>query len=122
MFKTTLTAPHRIDIELDGKIEKEEMRSILTELLAKTGHIENGLMLYRIKNLKFPSIGALAVEFSMIPQLFKIIPKFKRAAVLADQEWVRRVSELEGKLFPGLEIKAWESHEEDKAEAWLTSP
>ena len=31
------------------------------------------------------------------------------------------VSELEGKLFPGLEIKAFELDEADKAEAWLAS-
>ena len=47
--------------------------------------------------------------------------RFERAAVLTDTAWIQRVSELEGKLFPGLEIKAFDRDQRGAAEAWLSA-
>jgi len=35
--------------------------------------------------------------------------------------WLKKVSELEGALFPGLEIKAFNREQKIEAEAWLSS-
>ena len=76
-------------------------------------------MLYRVNDFQLPTLGAIAVEFSRLPQLFGLIGKFDRAAVLADKNWVRKVSEIEGALIPGLDIKSFELDQEAEAEAWL---
>ena len=49
-----------------------------------------------------------------------LIKKFDRAAVLTDKAWLKKVSELEGALFPGLEIKAFDRDQRGEAEAWLS--
>ena len=119
MFLVTRNGPHRVDIEFSGKLNAASMRTALDDLIAKTEDIENGSMLYRISDFDFPTLAALGVELSMLPRLFGLIRKFDRCAVLADTSWVRKVSELEGKLFPGLEIKAFEPHQAEAAEEWL---
>jgi hypothetical protein len=35
--------------------------------------------------------------------------------------WLKKVSEFEGALFPGLEIKAFDTDQKVEAEAWLSN-
>ena len=119
MFKVTLNGPNRLDIEMSGKLETEEMKKALDELASKAENIEKGKMLYDVIDYHLPSLGAISVELARLPALFKLIKKFDRAAVLTDKNWIKKVSEFEGRLFPGLEIKAFDRAEKSQAEEWL---
>ena len=50
-----------------------------------------------------------------------LMRRFKKAAVLTDKTWLKKVSEFEGALIPGLEIKAYQLEEREAAEAWLSA-
>jgi hypothetical protein len=39
--------------------------------------------------------------------------------VLSNKAWLKTISEIEGRLMPGLEIKAFSREEKSEAEAWL---
>ncbi len=119
MFTVTPRGENRIDIEFRGKLDSDEMRLALDDLIAKSAGIENGRMLYRIEAFEIPTLAALGVEFSRLPEMFRLIKKFKRAAVLTDKKWLQKASELEGLLMPGLEIKAFDQDQAGAAEAWL---
>lgn len=119
MFSVTPNGPNRVDIEFGGKLDSDDMKAALDELVAKTEGIENGRMLYRVGDFKLPTLGAIAIEFSRLPSMFGLIKKFDRCAVLADQHWIKTISEIEGVLIPGLEIKGFALHDEEAAEAWL---
>jgi hypothetical protein len=119
MFNVLPNGPNRLDIEFGGKLDSDEMRIALDELVSKSEGIEHGRMMYRVNDFKLPTLGAIAVEFSRLPEMFKLIRKFDRAAVLADKEWVQKASEIEGALIPGLKIKAFDLDEADEAERWL---
>ena len=121
MFSVNRKGANRIDLELGGRLDAAEMRVLLDELIAQAQQVEQGRMLYRIKDFDFPSLGAIAVELSRLPELFGLIRRFDRAAVLTDQRWVQKVSELEGALFPGLEIRAFDLADAEQAEAWLAA-
>ncbi|MCG6868005.1 MAG: STAS/SEC14 domain-containing protein [Gammaproteobacteria bacterium] len=121
MFKVTPNGPNRVDIELSGKLDSDEMRFALEELISETASIEHGRMLYRIDDFEFPTFGAIGIELSRLPELLRVIGKFDRAAVLVDTGWIKKVSEFEGALMPGLEIKAFDRDQEAEAEAWLAS-
>jgi len=121
MFKVTLNGTNRLDIELSGKLNSDEMKTALDELVRKSENMENGKMLYDIVEFHLPSLGASGIEFSRLPAMFKLMRKFNRAAVLTDKVWIRKVSEFEGFLFPGLEIKAFNRDQKEDAEAWLES-
>ena len=119
MFTVEQNGDNRLDLELSGKIDAEAMKLALAELTNKSQGMKNGTMLYRILDFDLPTLGAIGVELSSIPELFKMIGKFDKAAVLANQSWIRVASQIESALIPGLEIKAFELDQETEAEAWL---
>lgn len=119
MFNVKRNGDNRLDIQFAGKLDSGGMKAALDDLVAKSEGIENGRMLYRIGDFDMPTLGAIGVELSRLPQLFRFIRKFDRAAVVAGKQWVRKISEMEGALIPGLTIKAFSSDEEAQAEAWL---
>ncbi len=121
MFKVISNGINRLDIELSGKLNAEEMKIALAELISKSKNIENGKMLYEVIDFHIPSLGAIAIEFSRFPAMFGLMKKFDRTAVLTDKAWLKNVSELEGALFPNLEIKAFNRDQKADAEAWLSS-
>lgn len=120
MFKILPNGPNRLDIELSGKLNSEDMRVALDELVRHSEHIERGKLLYEIIDFHLPSLGALKVEFSRFPEMIGLMKKFERAAVLTDKTWLKKVSELEGIFYPGLEIKAFNRDQKAEAEAWLS--
>ena len=119
MFKIERFSEDRLDIEMNGKLNSEEMAKALDELVEKSEGIENGKMLYDVIDYQLPSIGAITLEFSRLPQMFGLIKRFRRAAVLSDKTWLKMISELEGKLMPMLEIKAFGREEKAAAVQWL---
>ena len=121
MFNITRNGANRLDIELSGKLNTDEMKVALDDLVSKSQEIEEGKMLYDVIDFHLPFLGAIAIELSRIPAMFGLIKKFDRAAVLSDKAWIKKVSELEGALYPGLEIKAFDRDQRAEAEAWLMS-
>jgi len=121
MFKITQKGKNRLDIEMSGKLNSEEMKIVLDEFVSKSENIENGKMLYDVVDYHLPSLGAIAIEFSHLPSMFGLMKKFNRAAILTDKTWLKKASEFEGTLFPGLEIKAFDREQKEEAEAWLSS-
>jgi hypothetical protein len=121
MFKIIPNSINRLDIEMCGKLNSEDMKIALDELISKSQNIENGRMLYEIIDFHLPSLGAIGVEFSRLPTMFGLMKKFDRAAVLTDKTWLKKVSELEGAFYAGLEIKAFNRAQKAEAEDWLSS-
>ena len=121
MFKVIPNGINRLDIEMSGKLNSEDMKIALDELVSKSINIKNGKMLYEVIDFHLPSLGAIVIEFSRLPAMFRLMKKFDRAAVLTDKTWLKKVSEYEGALYPGLEIKAFNRDQKAEAEDWLSS-
>ncbi|MCP4343369.1 MAG: STAS/SEC14 domain-containing protein, partial [Desulfobulbaceae bacterium] len=94
MLKVIRNGENRLDSELRGKLNSEEMIVALDELVSKSEGIENGTMLYEFIDFHIPSLGAIRIELSRLPSMFGLIRKFVRAAVLSDKMWIQKVSEL----------------------------
>jgi hypothetical protein len=121
MFKVIRKGTNRLDIELSGTLNAEEMKIALDELVYKSKDIQNGKMLYEVIDFHLPSLSAIAIESSRLPSMLGLLKKFDRAAVLADKTWLKKVSELKGLLYPSLEIRAFNRNQKEEAEAWLSS-
>jgi len=121
MFKIIPVGTNRLDIELSGKLDSDAMKIALDEFIDKSKNIENGKMLYEITDFHLPSLGAIGIELSRLPAMFGLIKKFDRVAVLTDKTWLKKASEFEGALLPGLEIKAFDLDQKEEAQAWLSS-
>lgn len=120
MFQVIEKDKDRLDIEIKGKVNADEMHDALEDLIGKSEQITNGKMLYRIQELQLPTASALKVELTRVPALFKLLHRFSRVALIADQGWLRIAGELESALIPGIEIKGFEPTETAEAEAWLS--
>ncbi len=121
MFKITQPSANRLDIEINGSLDAETMRTALDDLIEKSENIQNGCMLYRITDFSLPTMGALGVEMARLPKLFGLLGKFDKCVVLSDSNWLRKAAVVEGALLPGIDIKSYEFDEIDAAEAWLNS-
>lgn len=119
MFQIIETSSHRLDIAISGQIDADEMRASLTALFTASEGMKDAVMLYRISNFSLPTLGAIGVEMTQLPQLFGLIGKFRKCAVLSDATWLRHAAEIEGKLIPGLTIKSFALEDKAGAEAWL---
>ncbi|MEI4233819.1 STAS/SEC14 domain-containing protein [Roseovarius sp. D22-M7] len=119
MLTITKPAENRVDIELSGRVDAEAMSTALDDLIAKSDDVTKGRMLYKIPEFAMPTLGAIGVELARMPKLFGLLGKFDRCAVLSDASWIRNAAEVEGALFPGIEIKSFELAETAAAEAWL---
>lgn len=120
MLKITKTASNRVDIELQGEIDTDDMRTALDDLIEKSEDVANGRLLYRITDFAMPTLGAIGVEFTRLPKLFGLLGKFDKCAVLSDAGWIKTAAEIEGALFPGIAIKSFELDESEAAEDWLS--
>jgi hypothetical protein len=120
MIKITRSGENRLDIEMSGKLDADEMTKVLDELVSRSEGIENGQMLYDVVDYHLPSLGAIVIEFSRLPSMLGWMKKFNRAAVLTDKTWLKKASEFEGVFFPHLEIKAFSRDQKEAAEKWLT--
>jgi len=121
MFKITRVGENRLDIEMSGKLDTMQMENALDELVQKAEGIEDGRMLYDVVDYHLPSLGAIALEFSRLPAMLGLMRKFSKAAVLTDKAWLKAISELEGVLYPGLEIRAFGRDQRTQAESWLSN-
>ena len=119
MYNITAVSPDRIDLDFSGKLDSAEMSQLLDELIDLTANFKHGTMLYRIGEFQMPTLSAIGVELSRMPQLIRMLGRISKVAVVCNQDWLQKASELEGKLIPNLEIKAFDLDEETEAEAWL---
>lgn len=118
MFHITRSNNH-LDIDFSGKLDSSSMRVALAEFSGMSSGIEDGTMLYRIRDFHLPTPAAIIIEFFHMPGMLGLMRRFRRCAVLADPRWIRTISELEGKLLPGIEIRGFQPDEESEAQAWL---
>jgi hypothetical protein len=77
MFRIEKTGPNRIDIEFGGKLNVEEMRRALDELVSAAQGIEHGLMLFHVHDYRLPTLGAIALEFSRFFELLRMMRRFQ---------------------------------------------
>ena len=119
MLNISKPAENRLAIELTGTLDAEEMRSALDRLIEESGGITHGKMLYTVFDFEMPTLGAMAVELYRMPKLLGLMGKFDKCAVLSDTSWIRTAAEIEGVVFPSLEIKSFVLADTKLAEAWL---
>ena len=119
MFTITKPARNRIDITVTGELDADAMETGLKTLEDQAKDVQHGRMLYTIKEFTMPTLGALTVEMQHLPKLFGLLGRFERCAVVSDAAWIRAAAELEGALFPGIDIKGFADNAREAAENWL---
>ena len=121
MLNVSKPSANRLDIELSGVLDADEMARALDLLIEKSEGVTQGVMLYTISDFEMPTLGAMAVEFQRMPKLFNLVRKFDKCAVLCDTAWIRTAAQIEGAVIPSLAIKSFALADKTAAEAWLAA-
>jgi hypothetical protein len=119
MLTISKPSANRVDIALSGTLDADEMRTALDQLIEASNGITQGQLLYTIGDFEMPTLGAMAVELSKMPQLFRLAAAFDRCAVLCDTGWIRTAAEIEGAIIPTLTIKSFTLADAKAAQSWL---
>ena len=106
MFQVKRIGDERLEMDVAGKMDKEGMRTGLSALFTQAQGIQHGQLLIRIGELEIPTAGAVGMELSHLPQLFRLTRQFDRCAIICAREWIRKMGEIEGAIIPGLEVKS----------------
>ena len=65
MFHVTRIGDKRIDVDFSGKLDSNEMRFALDELMRKSDGITHGQMLFRVGDFDMPTLGAVGVGLTV---------------------------------------------------------
>lgn len=109
----------RIEMVIDGKIDSEQMESLIVEFIDSSENLDSIQLLYIDDDFKLPTLGALVVKLSHFGSLLKISRKIQRAALLTNQGWLKKAAEFENAIIPWIEIKTFDTTAREQAEAWL---
>lgn len=112
-------APAFLRLEVSGEIGATEMEAGLDAFFAAAEPLERFDMLYLVHDLRVPTLGAIRVELARLGRLWRLLPRFGRIALVADQGWVRAAARAESAIIPGITIRTFEPGEEAEARGWL---
>lgn len=119
MFQVMRIGNDRLEMDIAGRVDSDGMRSGLRALFTQAQGIQHGQLLMRIGELQMPTAGAIGVELSNLPELFRLTRQFDRCSVISSKEWIRKMGEIEGAIIPGLEVRSFRPEREADALAWL---
>ncbi len=106
-----------IRLDVEGEIDAEEMRKGIEAFLSVAETLEGFDLLYIVRDMRMPSLAAMRVELGYFGRLWRLIPRMRRSALVANQRWIRTAAKAESAIIPGLTIETFE--EEAPARAWL---
>lgn len=119
MIDVTLHDPNHIELTATGRIEGPQMQAALDKLIALCEPLDHVTYLAVMTDITMPAGAALTAEIARLPKLMGLLRKIDKAALIANQGWLRTAAEIEGKLIPNLEIRCFE--DVATARAWLTT-
>ncbi len=119
MFEIAPVEGGIVELTVTGRIDADSMRDGLNALWGALEPVESARLLLLYNDWELPTAGALAVEFGQLGRALSILAKVDRAALVSNQDWLRRVAEIESALIPGLEIRTYVPEDEADARAWL---
>jgi hypothetical protein len=113
---------NRLDTEMSGTLNAEDMMVwAWMNLSINPTILHMGKLLYEVIDFYLPAPGAIVIGFSRLAPMLGLLKKFDRAAIVTHKIWLRRVSELDGLLYPSREMKPFDRNQKKEAEAWLSS-
>ncbi len=122
MFTAHIAEPNRVEVVIDGQLNRDHMESALDTLKEVSEQIDKGSISVEVRNYKLPTLGAIGEELSRLPEIRDILKRYTRAAVITDSDWVQYATEFQGVLIPDLEVKGFDRDNDVEAIAWLKTP
>lgn len=107
-----------VGLRAQGRVDASDMDRITAVCKDKLAR-HRKLRVY----VEVPSFRGISAEafFKDLKQGLAEWNRYEKEAVVTDEAWLARVSEVTGRLVPGLEVRAFPSSEAAAAKAWVAS-
>ena len=120
MIEQLQSPGHVVGIRLAGKISAEDVNGIKPALeKALAANDEIGVVV-DMSGFEDASAEAIAADVKYEMSLMAKIGQFRRAAFIADKEWLQAVTGFVGSLIPTMQMKVFSPGEQEKAIAWAS--
>lgn len=121
MLITTRLSEKQITVTMDGPLDTTGMSLALDDIIEKTQGMSRGQAQFTITEFHWPSAVTILMELVNLPALVTLVNRLDKCAVMCDMDWVEQMEKVDNNIIPSLTLKAFRSHEQDAAQAWLIS-
>lgn len=119
MLTFTHLSPRAIAIVAEGHFTAADVSPALAQLETLLDTTPQLDILADVRGSPSVALSAIAEELKHLPLLIRLIRAIDRVAIVADAEWVRTASRIEGAIIPGVHYEVYERKDEAHARAWL---
>lgn len=111
-----LAADDVVAVKVDGKISTEQFEQVAALVEDKLRRHDK-IRMYA----EMDSFGGMSAEafFADLKLAMRHWRQFDKEAVVTDKQWMKTVSEVAGKLLPGIEVRAFPSGAKTEARDWV---
>ncbi len=109
---------HVIEVTISGKITKEELTKMISEIETPLKEWEEIRILKRFDSFGGMEIAALSDDLKFAYNNFAHYKKIKKVAVVTDTDWIEKLSGFFSNFFSG-EVQIFEQEDIEKARAWV---
>jgi len=110
-----------VAMQVSGRIEKADVDRAIAAVEAALATHER-IALFAEASIAGISPEGLWADLSYGLGKLRELHRFSRTAVVTEQDWVRRITQAEGALLPGLEMRVFTQSERESAWSWVTEP
>ncbi len=122
MIEVQEARPGFAAVHVDGKIDRDDIDLAIAAVeKARDGDLPVD-MFVSFGRLASVSGEAFLRDLRYGLELLRQRQRFGRAAVVADQDWLRGLASFEGALIPGLRLRTFKNDARDEAWRWVTQP
>ena len=119
MLTITPLTDRAIEIVAEGRFTSAEVASALNRMTAILDDMPKLDVLADVRGSPSIALSAITEELKRLPLVFRMIRQIERVAIVADAQWIRIVSRVEGAVIPGVHYEVYERHEAAHAREWL---
>lgn len=120
MLNVELKASNRIEIIASGRVEMQAMKAALDRFIKLAEPLQHVTCLADMTDVTLPDADAIRAEIDRLPKVEGLLGKIDKAAVVTNQACVTEAAKRAAVRFPALDIRIYQSHEHDRARAWLS--
>ncbi len=121
MLEVLPAAAHVVAMRVSGRIDTDDIERGIAAVDEALAHQDRIALFVEIA-MSGMSPGALARDLGYGLRHLRELHRFARMAVVTEQDWVRRIVQIQGRVLPQIEIRTFALGERDEALTWVAQP
>jgi hypothetical protein len=117
-----LSAPDQIvAMRVTGRVDEADIERGIEAVEAALARRETVSLLAEV-DMSGMTAGAIAKDLSYSLGRLRDLHRFPRVAIVTSQEWLRTLAEVQNRVLPRIEVRAFAPSERDAAMEWASQP